>query len=158
MLMEHNRDAYEKFKNMLLKYHECCLVAATGIGRSNIAIEFINEFNLNTLIICPKISIKSNWIDMSTKYNCPSISATTYQSFTKHLDKFDGFDCYIFDEAHHAGSEVWGQAISKFKEDKANSVFIIGLTADSKRYFDKQDVAVSIFNSHVVYGLSEKKL
>lgn len=158
MLLDHNKEAYDAVKAMLLEHRECCLIAATGIGKSNIATELIKELNLNALIIAPKRSIRDNWAEMPDKYGFPAtISTVTYQYFARHYRKMYGFDIYIFDEAHHAASEKWGQAIKNFRSE-LDVEFVLGLTADPERYSDKdiknRNVAISVFNDHVVYGHS----
>lgn len=160
MLKDHNVPAYEDTKAMLLEHRECCLVAATGIGKSNIATEIIQEFKLNTLVIAPKTTIRDEWSNMPEKYGFdPTISTVTYQYFTKHYKKLYGFDMYIFDEAHHTDAKVWGEVIRAFRENLTTE-FVLGLTADPKRYSEKvklkRNVVDSVFNGHVVYGLNHK--
>ena len=160
MLKEHNREAYEATKAMLLEYRECCLVAATGIGKSNITTELIQELDINALIIVPKISIKDNWDSMPNEYGIyPKFSTVTYQFFSKHYKQLYGFDAYIFDECHHAGSPVWGRAIKEFREN-LDTEFVLGLTADPNRYSDldvkNRNVIDTVFNGHAVYGHDQK--
>ena len=160
MLLPHNKEAYEATKDMLLEHRECCLVAATGIGKSNVATELIQEFGLNALIISPRSSIRDNWSDMPDKYGFPpTISAVTYQYFARHYKSLYGFDAYIFDEAHHTGSPIWGRIIRRFKKG-LDTEFVLGLTADPNRYSDQdrsnRNVIRSVFNDHVVYGHNQK--
>lgn len=166
MLKEHNKEAYEATKNMLLEHRECCLVAATGIGKSNITTELIQELGLNTLVIAPKTSIRDEWTIMPDKYNIPpTFSTMTYQYFVKHYENLYGFDAYIFDEAHHTGAPKWGKAIRKFREG-LDTEFVLGLTADPNRYSDKSkrdkenkiitSVVKSVFNDHAVYGHDQR--
>ena len=160
MLKEHNRAAYDATKTMLLKHRECCLVAATGIGKSNITTELIQELGLNALIIAPRASIRDNWTGMPDKYNIPpTFSTMTYQYFVKHYRQLYGFDAYIFDEAHHTGSPVWGKIIKNFREG-LDTEFVLGLTADPNRYSDidkkNKNVINSVFNGHAVYGYDQK--
>lgn len=158
----HNLEAYYETKNMLMKYNECCLVAGTGVGKSNIATELINELKLNTLVIAPTNSIKDNWAAMPEDYDIPPmISTVSYQLFSTNPELFKGFDMYIFDECHHIGFKVWGTAIKTFKASLENGEYVLGLTADSIRYLDYEaevkDVAYSVFDGHVVYGLDSKE-
>lgn len=159
MLMEHNKEAYEQFKVMLLEHHECLLIAATGVGKSNITTELIKELNLNVLVIAPLKSIKENWSKMPEKYGIPTeINTITYNYFSRHWKNLYGFDAYIFDEAHHSGSKIWGREIEKFRKG-LNDEFIIGLTADPNRYSDKinKSVIESVYHNHVVYGLDQRE-
>lgn len=166
MLKEHNREVYEATKNMLLEHRECCLVAATGIGKSNITTELIQELGLNALIIAPRSSIRDEWANMPDKYSIPpTFSTVTYQYFVRHYMNLYGFDAYIFDEAHHAGAPKWGAAIRKFR-DGLDTEFVLGLTADPNRYSDKckrdkeekiiTSVVKTVFNDHGVYGHDQR--
>ena len=160
MLKEHNRDAYEATKAMLLEHRECCLVAATGIGKSNITTELIQELGINALIIVPRRSIKDNWDSIPDEYDVPPMFSTvTYQFFCKHYKELYGFEAYIFDECHHAGATVWGKAIKEFREN-LDTEFVLGLTADPNRYSDldvkNRNVIDTVFNGHAVYGHDQK--
>ena len=160
MILEHNRETYEEAKKMLLEHRECCVVAATGIGKSNIATEIIQDLGWNALIIAPRASIRDNWTDMPEKYNfAPTISTMTYQYFTRHYKSLYGFDAYIFDEAHHAGAPKWGAAIKEFRKE-LDTEFVLGLTADPIRYSDhdenNRNIIESVFNNHAVYGHDQK--
>ena len=161
-LKDHNLEAYKATKDMLMTYNECCLVAGTGVGKSNISTELINELKLNTLVIAPTNSIKDNWANMPEDYDIPPmISTVSYQLFSANPEVFKGFDMYVFDECHHIGSNVWGNAVRNFKKSLENGEYVLGLTADSIRYLDYEaeikDVAYSVFDGHVVYGLDTKK-
>lgn len=158
MLMEHNKEAYEQFKAMLLEHRECCLVAATGGGKTYITLQLIKDLKLKALIICHRIAIQNEWQKIINKYDIAAdIDFVTYQMFSRNYNAFNGYDAYIFDEAHHMGSKVWGRAIEKFRSQTNNNPMIIGLTADPNRYETKikrkiNNVALTIFNNHVVYG------
>lgn len=158
LFFKHNRQAYNKFEKMLLKFYECILIATTGIGKTDIVIEFIRKFNLNTLVIVPTNSLSDVWSNLYNITGVNTISTITYHSFMSHYEELStGFDCYVFDEAHHMGSPVWGKAIKNFKQ-LVSGKFFIGLTADSIRYFDEgMDVAESMFNKHAVYGHNQYK-
>ena len=154
MLKEHNREAYEATKNMLLKYRECCLVAGTGVGKTSTAIEIVKTCGFKTLVICHRKSIINSTWNMAIKNeNTNLIDTTTYQYFHLNYNKLYGYDLYIFDEAHHMGSSEWSKSIKRFKEN--NSGYILGLTADANRYFEYQNIIYSMFNGHGVYGIQQ---
>lgn len=161
MLMEHNKETYEQFKAMLLEHHECCLVAATGGGKTYITLQFIKDFNLRALIICPRNTICNEWINTASKHGI-SVQSITYQMFHQNTDIFiEGYDIYIFDEAHHIGSKKWGQTIRDFRSSLDDDIMVAGLTANPNRYelhIIRQivDVSVSEFDGHVVYGSDMK--
>lgn len=162
MLMEHNKEAYEQFKTMLLEHRECCLVAATGGGKTYITLQLIKDLKLKALIICHRIAIQNEWKKVINKYHVTAdIEFTTYQMFSKNYSAFNGYDAYIFDEAHHMGSKVWGRAIETFRSQINNNPMIIGLTADPNRYEYKirrqiNNVASTMFNGHVIYGYDKR--
>ena len=153
MLLEHNIPVYEKLKETLAKNKDTIIVTATGTGKSYLVAEYIKEYNLNALVICPKKSLCKYWSNISE-----NVYPITYQYFNLHIDDIininkvtDFFDIFIFDEAHHAGAKKWGKAIEKFKEVCKKP--IIGLTADPKRYTDGgRDVSIDIWEGSVVEG------
>lgn len=157
MYFNHNNKLYKKFKQILLKFRECCVVAAMGTGKTDVCIEFIKLKSLNTLVVVPNTDLKEQWEYIASLNEITTLSTITYHSFSNNYKLLDGFDCYIFDEAHHMDSKVWGQSIRDFKENiMSNNAYIIGLTGDPIRYFDNcKNVADSMFHSHVVYGHSQ---
>lgn len=161
MLMEHNKETYEQFKAMLLERKECCLVAATGAGKTYITLQLIKDLNLKALIVCPKVSICNEWNKTSCKYNIHNVNFTTYHMFYKHYSEIDGYDIYIFDEAHHMGAPVWGRSIEIFRSRLNNNIMVVGLTQDPNRYEVKirkqiNNIASTIFNDHTVYGYNRE--
>ena len=159
MLKEHNQEAYEAVKKMLKAHKECCIVAATGIGKSNIITELLRDLNLNAMIIVPNKSLEDEWNKIYEKYDTEYFSIITYHYFNLHYKDLYGFDAYIFDEAHHMGAKEWGKAIKEFKSEMIDELFI-GATADDTRYFDDdiKTVANTFFNGdHIVYGLNQQE-
>jgi len=156
MLMEHNKETYEQFKAMLLEHRECCLIAATGAGKTYITLQLIKDLNLKALIISPRVNIQNSWIKKSKKYGI-QITSTTYTNLYFNIDDFNGYDIYIFDEAHHMGSAKWGKAINDLRSSLCKNIMVVGLTATPERYetsFRKQiiDISSALFNDHIVYG------
>ena len=153
MLLEHNIPVYKKLKETLAKNKDAIIVTATGTGKSYLVAEYIEEYNLNALVICPRKSLCNYWSNISE-----NVKPITYQYFDLHIDDLininkvtDFFDIFVFDEAHHAGAKKWGKAIEKFKEVCKKP--IIGLTADPKRYTDGgRDVSIDIWEGSVVEG------
>ena len=157
MYFEHNIEIYERFEPVILEHHECCLVATMGTGKTDICIEFIKRYNLNTLVILPTVDLCNQWKDIAEKNDICTLSTVTYHTFSKAFAVLSvGFDCYIFDEAHHMDSAIWGKAIRKFKEMIDEDKYIIGLTGDPVRYFDScKNVVDTMFHGHVAYGLTQ---
>jgi len=153
MLLPHNIPVYKKLKEHLSKNKDAIIITATGTGKSYLVAEYIEEYNLNALVICPRRSLCKYWSKLSE-----NVSPITYQYFEKHIDDLINvneiigfFDIFVFDEAHHAGAKKWGKAIEKFKEVCKKP--IIGLTADPKRYTDGgRDVSIEIWDGSIVEG------
>lgn len=148
MLLEHNYPVYQALEDMLAENNKAILVTATGTGKSYVALEYLERHDLRALVICPKHVICTAWEKLTDR-----VDTITYHKFSK-LSKIPEYDCYIFDEAHHAGSKVWGKAVKDFMDTCAAPV--IGLTADSKRYSDGgKDVAEELWDDCVVHGYDQ---
>ena len=148
MLLEHNYPVYQALEDMLAENNKAILVTATGTGKSYVAMEYLERHNLRALVVCPKHVICTAWEKLTDR-----VDTMTYHKFSK-LSKIPEYDCYIFDEAHHAGSKVWGKAARDFMD--TCTVPVIGLTADSKRYSDGgKDVAEELWDDCVVHGYDQ---
>lgn len=153
MYFDHNVEVYNKFEPIILEHHECCVVSTMGTGKTDISIEFIKKYNLNALIIIPNNSLADQWVQIAGLNGIITINTITYHMFAKTYPSLHGFDCYIFDEAHHMDSPVWGKAIRNFRKNINPNAYVIGLTGDPIRYFDEyKDISQTMFNNHVVYG------
>ena len=161
ILRDYDIPTYYELETMLLEHGECCLVGTTGVGKTRISMGFVKNYKLNTLVISDRNAINKSWEKHAEESGVFTISTVTMQSFHKAYKMLiNGFDLYIFDEAHHLGGNEWYNTYMKFKQLISKECFIIGLTATSKRYFDKEginDITESIFNGHVVYAMSRKE-
>lgn len=148
MLLAHNYPVYKALEEMLVEHNKAILVTATGTGKSYVTLEYLEKHDLRALVICPTIRICEDWEGRSER-----VTAITYQKLCR-MSEFPDADCYIFDEAHHVGGEVWGKAARRLMD--THSEPIIGLTADSRRYLDGcRDVALEFWDGHVVYGYDQ---
>ncbi len=127
-LLNHNIRPYADLEAMLSTSHKAMVVAATGAGKTSVAVKYLEDHNLQGLVICPKISICQQWDSVSD-----NVATMTYQKFCNEPD-VNAYDCYIFDEAHHTGASKWGEAVKNLMANTDKP--IIGLTADPKRYLD----------------------
>ena len=161
MLRDYDIQTYNDMETMLIEYGECCLVGHTGIGKTRISMEFVERYNLSTLVISNRLSINKSWEKTAAENGVVTISTVTMQTFVKAYKMFvDGFDCYIFDEAHHLGANTWFTAYKKFRQIISEECFVIGATATSKRYFDGKginDITESVFDNHAVYCINRKE-
>lgn len=160
MLMKHNLDVYNRLVDALKVNNRACIVTTMGTGKSYLTLEYLKNTNSKALIVCPRLTICSEWEKLSEKmgrkvgYNF-RVDTITYHSFVKLKDK-SGYDCYVFDEVHHAGSRTWQPAIETFM-DSTDKV-VIGLTADPKRYSDGgKDMCEVLFDCNEVKGYSMAK-
>ncbi len=83
---------------------EIVLELSTGVGKSRLALEYINKHSSkNILIVIPRLVLINNWKDEINKWGyshlLDKITFSTYVSLNKHADKEWDFICY--DEAHH---------------------------------------------------------
>ena len=146
MLLEHNIPVYEELKKALKNSNKAIIVTTMGTGKTYLSLQYLEDNDLNALVVCPKTSICSEWRLLSN-----NIEVITYNKFIR-LKDYGGYDCYIFDEVHHAGSPVWGKAVAELMESTNKPV--IGLTANPKRYTDGKNVAELLFENNIVNGYS----
>lgn len=162
MLMDHNVPIYEKFEAMLEEKGQCILITATGTGKSYIVAEYLERHNSKALVVCPKKVIINNWKSITDNVNPISYQklSNIYRLFKDRLEDIaKKYDVFVFDEVHHIGGAVWGEVYKYFKSivQKVNpNAIFIGITADSKRYFEGgRDVAEEFFDNCIVYGYSQ---
>lgn len=78
----------------------------------------------NVLFLVHRRELVKQTIDTFVKFQIPSVTISTVQSFVKKLDSCPNYDLIIFDEAHHSTSGTWRKIINHFKD-----AYIVGLTA-----------------------------
>ena len=162
MLREHDIPTYHQLETMLMEHGECCLIGIPGVGKTRISTHFIENYNLNALVISPRTEINNRWQYWGSKLNKGSISTVTMQNFYNAYIMFtNGFNLYIFDECHCLGAEKWNKSYFKFKALISDECLILGLSATPLRYFD-QDYAVNnvsetVFNGHAVYCIGREE-
>ena len=145
-LLDHNIQPYADLEAMLATSHKAMVVAATGAGKTSVTVKYLEDHNLQGLVVCPKVSICKQWDTASD-----NIITMTYQKFCNGPD-VSAYDCYIFDEAHHTGASKWGKAVKGLMASTDKPV--IGLTADPKRYLDGgRDMGQELWDGNVVYGV-----
>lgn len=93
-------DALKKTKNIAVQ-------AATGIGKSKIALDAINEVKAKSILfVVAEVAHIRNWKDEFNKWDFDPFSSTIicYASLKKYRNT--SWDVVVFDEAHHLGSEL----------------------------------------------------
>lgn len=147
MLLPHNVKVYNELEQTLLNDNCCCVVMGTGVGKTYVTSEFLDNHNYKALVVSPRASINKSW-EKHTK----RVETVTYQKLAniyKDID-YSFYDVVICDEVHHIGAPRWGKPI-KYLIDKG--VRVIGLTEDSVRYSDgARDVAKEFFHGNIAKG------
>lgn len=101
------------------KLNNIVLELATGVGKTRIALEKINQLygynpQIKILIVVPRNVLIQNWKDEFHKWGyahiLPRVTFTTYISLPKHAGKWK---ICVFDEAHHL-SERCQEALLSF--------------------------------------------
>ena len=127
----------EELSNLLNKStsKEIVLELSTGVGKSKLALEFINKHHIikglfrNILIVIPRLVLINNWKDEIKKWGFEEllkhIVFTTYASLHKHIDI--QWDIVCYDEAHHLSDRC------KEIDNQLNSKYRVFLSATLKR-------------------------
>lgn len=127
----------EELSNLLNKStsKEIILELSTGVGKSKLALEFINKHHVikglfrNILIVVPRLVLINNWKDEIKKWGFEkllnNIVFTTYASLHKHID--NQWDIVCYDEAHHLSDRC------KDIDNQLNSRYRLFLSATLKR-------------------------
>lgn len=93
-------DALKKTKNIALQ-------AATGIGKSKIALDAINEVKAKSILfVVAEVAHIKNWKDEFNKWGFDPFSSAIicYASLKKYRNT--SWDVVVFDEAHHLASDL----------------------------------------------------
>ena len=127
----------EELSNLLNKStsKEIVLELSTGVGKSKLALEFINKHYSknaifkNILIVIPRLVLINNWKDEIKKWGFEEllnhIVFTTYNSLHKYYD--NSWDIICYDEAHHLSDRC------KEIDSHLNSKYRLFLSATLKR-------------------------
>ncbi|RLG99987.1 hypothetical protein DRO19_00800 [Candidatus Bathyarchaeota archaeon] len=138
-----------------LKRKKGVIEAATGTGKTFIAIEALRRLDLPTVILAPTIPImKTVWEKRLREYGFPSVGlyygdekrdgakilVATYQSAIKHQHIMKR-PMIIMDECHHVSSPVW----SKLLDYVPQAEYVLGLTATLGRRWSERYKTITKF-------------
>ena len=139
-------EVYNKCLNYINK-NPCLLIeAATGFGKSKLAIDMVNHLILNlltkshtfkvvkVLLLVAKRVHKQTWEDEIKKWGGIAnarITMECYESLKKHVG--ESFDIILMDEVHHIGSETRLEMLSSISYQ-----YMIGLSATIPRNLKKE--------------------
>ena len=159
VLMPHNKEIFDKLVTAFKAVNDVVLIHGTGMGKSYLLIELLNQlFSYSRILyVTPKHAIKENFTNYDAyKESGLNIVFKTYNYFDngiKVAKAYDDYDFFIFDEAHHMGSELYGNNTRELLEmvKASENKKALGLTATNQRE-DKTDIAD--FFSSTVLGIS----
>ena len=149
MLKEHNKKVFARMEELLMTNGHCCVVMGTGVGKSYLIKELLEQNKYHALVVSPRQNINHSWEKLCGK----KVETVTYQKLAniyKEID-FSYYDIVVCDEVHHIGAPKWGKAIKYLIDNKITMV--VGLTESSIRYSDgARDVALEFFHGNVAFG------
>lgn len=148
-LRDHNIPVFEELEKCLLDNHKAIVITGTGTGKSYLSLEFIERYDLKTLVVIPYNTLKNQW----EKLDPNRIDTCTYIYFSRHMSDIleSKYDIVIFDEAQHCGAKTWQGPIEQFMHE--TDKYVLGLSADAKRYSDAgKDMAEYLWGENIVYG------
>lgn len=156
-LYPHNASAYEAAVSMLTETGKAAIVHPTGTGKSFIGFMLCEDHPDKTVCwLSPSEYIfqtqLENLRDAADGYAPGNIQFYTYARLML-MDEAELSaiqpDYIILDEFHRCGAEQWGAGVQRLLSLYPN-VPILGLTATSIRYLDRQrDMADELFDSNI---------
>ena len=140
--------------------------AATGTGKTIIAIEWIKKLARDTLIIVPTQSlIFQSWapklqdaglLDIGQYYSYSKstgpVMITTYSSAMSHPELIERADAIVLDEVHHLGART---ALLKILPRLKEKEYVLGLSAVPERSDMAHDLFLQEFPICFDLGLGE---
>lgn len=131
----------EKLLQEILSIHSkyLCLELATGVGKTRIALEWIEKNKPKTvLVVVPRLVLIDNFKQELIKWHkeklLPKIEFTTYISFTKY--DLSQFDLIVFDEAHHLSN----RCVEHIKNQIFNKVLLLSATINESKKIQIKEV------------------
>ena len=162
-LLSHNKKIWYEMKNELIRNNNkrILVLSATGTGKSYIGSTFIRYLRIykkifgKTIIIVNSVSNIDQWKNVLsiTNYENHNIEFLTYTKLCRNDMDFtmiEDADIIIADEVHHIGSKKAKRIFDHIRPD----TYVLGLSADARRYSDKDLSDVSIFFDNTITGLS----
>lgn len=171
-LFNHNLTAFNNVKEMLKEEDKCCIIQATGTGKTYVALSLIKDIvDQNTSAVIEYVTPNNSIIsevkrvinDEDLCYLLDNIKFTTYHAMAASSEK-NNHDLLILDEYHHLGQNapVWKSAVeSKIKNNDGGKVFGMSATPIREaRTRSEEDVSKTVFDGNVanVYNLVDALL
>jgi superfamily II DNA or RNA helicase len=146
-----------------LEHGRGIVVGPTGVGKSAIAAQICDAFQVPTLIVVPSLELKRQTIEGLRQYFGEDVvgplrrdGVRQYFVTVENVDALDpkkpmkGIDCVIIDEFHHSGAKTYRTLNRKAWE---HVYFKIGLTATPFRSNDEERLYLESVLSHVIYRI-----
>lgn len=168
-LFKHNQKAFAESKKLLEKHDKCCVVQATGTGKSYVALALIIDFvkknnSFKVMYIVPSIGVLNEIKDIIEKENLTylynNVDFYTYQNIStnENISKNSTCKLLILDEFHHVSQDapVWKNSVDQIIENN-NGIKVFGMSATPVREYGtskEEDVCHTFFESNVAYSYS----
>lgn len=156
VIYPHNKQAYEKVCTAFETSNRTCVIHPTGTGKMYIALQLIDANADKHILyltsyspILTSLEIEMEKCGVAADKLTTGLYAGLDETGVEHL-----FDYIILDEFHRAGTEVWGQWISKLLENNPHAK-ILGLSATPIRYLDNnRDMSDELFDGNVASSIT----
>lgn len=155
-LYEHNKESYEKIKNILLSNNKTCAIQPTGSGKSFLILKLIEDYaeqNGDIIVIEPQKYIFEQLHKKMKKYGLPveKVKFVTYSALGKldeeKVNQFISPNLVLVDEMHRAGAKTWKSGLQKMFDSFPKDCKYVGFSATPIRFLDgKRNMAEELFN------------
>lgn len=135
--MTRNERQLESIKKWIKANGKATIVAATGVGKTYIALQVIKKLttkykDFHTIVVVPTDALKKQWENLIEEWELPNVEVKVMMGASKqHLQ----CDLLTIDEAHRINSETLSNVLvnTEYK-------FILGLTATFERLDGRHEI------------------
>ncbi len=155
-LFKHNKETYEKLKEILKTNNKTCAIQPTGTGKSFLILKLIEYYvgqNRDIIVIEPQKYIFNQLREKMEKYglSIDNVKFITYSALGKLDDEkirqFNFPKLVLVDEMHRAGAPKWGNGLQKMSASFPEDCKYVGFSATPIRFLDgKRDMAEELFD------------
>lgn len=155
-LKPHNKETYEKLKEVLKTNNRTCAIQPTGSGKSYLILKLIEDYavqNRDIIVIEPQKYIFNQLQKKMNKYELPveKVKFVTYSALGKldeeKVNQFISPNLVLVDEMHRAGAPKWGNGLQKMFDFFPKDCKYIGFSATPIRFLDgKRNMAEELFD------------
>lgn len=155
-LKSHNKETYEKLKDILQTNNKTCIIQPTGSGKSYLILKLIEDyvaFGRDIIIIEPQKYIFDQLQKKIDKYGLPkdNVKFLTYSALGKlndeKIQEYNSPMLIVIDEMHRAGAKTWEKGLLKMFDVFPDDCKYVGFSATPIRFLDgKRNMAEELFN------------